>query len=309
MAILFLLGVVTLQQKRKRNDAFAAHRAALLHITGGTDTEGLSPEVEKQVTALAVQNFAAMGYRGSVTHASRFVSQWASRIATQGGCEDQPRSGRPSRLSEEDADRALSILREGYINPDSNCHEWYHSISHARRWNTEFNEIMERCDFSDKVMLRRLQQVCDTLKFKKLRVRKQLTDEQKQERVQCAALLLSVPKRTLVQSYFFIDQKHMFVRPAKREVFLVDKDDLDEGAYVIDPRVWTGKKQETIKLSFYAMVNGKLGPVALTFVTGTTGQPAGNRRVSTRISKVVWMVIRSEDGGQQLATYNTLQTS
>jgi hypothetical protein len=47
MMLMFLLGVAKLSQKRKRNDAFATHRGVLMEITGGTDFNNRTTEVEK----------------------------------------------------------------------------------------------------------------------------------------------------------------------------------------------------------------------------------------------------------------------
>jgi transposase len=278
--VLLLIGTVSLQQKRKRNDAFAAHRAALLEVTGGVDYEQLSQQEEKQVDALAVQKFKAMGHDDDGKHACEFVPFWGKRIAETGSYEDEPRSGRPSRLTEEDAEICLNVLREGYISSETNRQEWFHGIGHAKRVSAEFAEIQTRCGFSDKVLLQRLKQMCETLKFKKLRVRKLLTDVQKMERMQCAAMLLSIPKKKLTQEYFFVDHKRLLISPQKNEGVLVDTDFVPQGEYVEDPRVWTGKKQDSMRLSFYAMVNGVLGPVSLAFVLGTTGQDASDEMVS-----------------------------
>lgn len=108
-----------------------------------------------------------------------------------------------------------------------------------------------------------------TLKRVKIQVKVWLKPEIKSQRVAAAAKLLDLPPAWF-ESVVWLDCKTMYINPSSYYAW-VDTATMSPHDLVKEDKRCRARGKELVKLKFYIAVNAKCGPVALVWVTGTSG--------------------------------------
>lgn len=190
----------------------------------------------------------------------RFIMKWGAGFQQRRTYADAPRSGRPRLVQPADVKRAAEILVAGY---DFNgIQRGYGSFQHALEESEELKQILQRSGVKSAHLLRCIKCVHPEIVFRVQPVKPAFNLKQKKARVRDSKRLMKRSDRWR-QEMFWVDAKKMHIKATPRLAWL-DKTQLT--ATVPDSRT-----DGRVTLHFYAMVNAKGGPVALKYVTGTTG--------------------------------------
>lgn len=203
--------------------------------------------------------------------ANRFCRRWGERRIATGGVGDAPRSGRPKKLTEEWVDACITALSQGYERMDASGPKRVP----FRTW-TQFCQNCPTaiaCLAATGVIAAHLLRACmlalPTLKRVKIQVRVWLKPEIKQQRVTVSNLLLAKPVEWF-NAVVWLDCKTLYINPTSSFAW-VNTAAMSPHDLVREDRRCRARGKELVRLKFYIAVNALLGPVALIWVTGTTG--------------------------------------
>lgn len=197
----------------------------------------------------------------------RMILRWGRDNTNRDSLTDLPRSGRPRQLTKAATIRAAAILKAGYTI--SGVHKCYSSFKHACSQDEELQSILITADVTRKHLLACIGIEDPSAVFGMLHVKNAFTLSERRGRIKDSKKMLRNFSRaaTYSQRIFWIDAKKMHVSLASQKVWF---DSTDQPDTVEDVRA-QGARGGLKTLHFYAAVNACKGPVALIFVTGTTG--------------------------------------
>lgn len=190
----------------------------------------------------------------------RLIIRWGRERHMRPGHRDLPRSGRPSHLTQQDLDKAVEILKGGYM---FGCvPRAFPSMPFACVESEELRDILERAKISEDQLLKRIKEAAPEIVYQMQHVKAAFNMRQKKARKSACRALLRKSDRYRKQ-IFWVDAKKMYLQASSMKAWL---DSSEPIATIPDSRT-EGRKA----LHFYAMVNACGGPVALKYVTGTSG--------------------------------------
>lgn len=205
-------------------------------------------------------------YPEAVRHPGKFCKKWGQRFAATGSVADAPGRGRPPAVPLAVARRAAALMRRGpgTGNPADN----YTSISDAVDRCSELAAILEECGCTPGTLMRAMRAADPNLVQRAQRFRPPLSQKNRKLRLALARrnlrLVHDVP--TYWRRVVWVDAKKLWLRPASGLVWTDRRN---------PPPVHTHRHLNSggrpICLHYYAAVNADLGPIAIVFVTGTTG--------------------------------------
>lgn len=194
----------------------------------------------------------------------RFLQRWGKEFIFRKGFKDRKRTGRPRKLSSETANRAAEAFMKGSVQ--NGKVQPYVSINEGLDMNPALKDIVSTHTMSPRTLLRNMQQVQPKLKKRTEDIKPVMNSRLKQLRMRACQQLLQFSDQYF-RRIFWIDAKTMHILPTARTVWM------EAGAPIpvrSDPRLpRSGRDRRT--LHFYAAVNWCVGPVAIRFVTGTSG--------------------------------------
>ena len=199
-----------------------------------------------------------------------FAQSTLWRMLERQSLGDAARPGAARQLSEENVDKAIELFLAGNGNEGD---EWwgYTSIGHAVADNEEIAAILVEDGVSVQTLWRRMQmRSIETegkpLKKINIKLKPVLKEDVKQERVDAANLWLEWGLEKL-KNVVWIDEKQEYLSPggtyrcyAPRKMKSFQRADLND---------FSSKD----RIKYEAAVNARLGPIYLSFITGTTGMP------------------------------------
>jgi len=214
---------------------------------------------------------AELDGKRSVPRPERFCRRWGERRLASGGVEDAPRSGRPNKLTEDWVDRCITALSHGFEMPTSTGTKTvpYRTWSQFCQNDPTALECLEETGVTPAHLLRTCVATVPTLKRVKIQVKVWLKPEIKSQRVAAAAKLLDLPPAWF-ESVVWLDCKTMYINPTNYYAW-VDTATMSPHDLVKEDKRCRARGKELVKLKFYIAVNAKCGPVALVWVTGTSG--------------------------------------
>lgn len=199
---------------------------------------------------------------------AKFIKRWGPALLRNGCVTSRPRSGRPSKVTDEVARAACETFKAGFVWRDGVVRH-FHSIGEAcNARNGPLRPLLIAHNVSARTLLSRMLEVDRNLVRVKEAVKWPFSTAQKKARREAAAALLATVQADPLfwQRVVFLDQKKLWVNIGARFVY-VDK---RQGEALIANSAFDGKLRACC-LSFYIAVSALVGPVALVFVTGTTG--------------------------------------
>lgn len=251
-----------------RVKAAHAYAAALLRAKG-------TPREHRPVSIMqdAIKIFNGCHPGIHIRQPGRFIKHWYKALEERGSVEGNPGPGRKSPLLPEDADEALVHIYAGWKDEAGRKQPWV-NLGHALDCNPDLRRIMRKAGLTEKSFWARLKLHDPKLCIKKLQAKPELTATQRRERRDAARRLLTKFRSSLdyFKRVFWIDAKKMYFTKLGGVTAVCRVD--DPLSYAHHPMV-SYRKQDMVKVYYYAVVNWFEGPVMLVPVTGTTGLDTG----------------------------------
>jgi hypothetical protein len=207
-----------------------------------------------------------------------FIKYWRGRLKRGGYIDSHAHNaGRPASVTPRMVTRAYN----GIINwKAAGRRRPYASRKDLEQNCPEVRQVLQESGVTIDTLIRKIKRAHPHFQFKKLRVRWELTEGNKQQRVNICTELLQY-FRNLLHRVVFVDAKTIWMW--EEEVKGWVDTSVFTSTHGIKPAYSQGK---VIHLKYYAAVHNKLGPVWIRFYTGTTGMPHNrdghNYRVSSR---------------------------
>ena len=221
-----------------------------------------------------------------ISRPDRFLKYWAWRVAQRLSLRDKPRSGRPRKLSQQTVDRAIQLFLAG--SPDDGSQAGFTDLNEAFDKCPELRAIVSSNQMHPQTLLRNMCAANPDMVKRREDLKPIMNNRLKEQRVTACNKLLQLSDGYF-RRVFWLDAKTMHISPSARKVWVDRKLPSPVRSDARVPR--SGRDRRT--LHFYAMVNWCVGPVAIIFVTGTSGlQHAQPYTVSHSVSKyapdVLW---------------------
>jgi len=277
-AVCPLVATLPLDVRQRAVDAWRRAREVLGHADeyGSGDV----PAILDRAVKVFRQNNPRFKF---IRQLRRLIQRWGPRY-DETGCIQEQRKGRVSKISDEEADQCIKIMRDGFKTADGR--QWrFASIADALARSKVLRGHANHAKLSPRGFWRRLKRRDPKLTYKSIRLRRLLTREQKRRRRAFAQYMLDLAPTALRDGLlrtFFVDAKtmHFNVRSGK----FISFKGLNET--LASPNVYW-KSQDVITIKYYAAVNAFVGPVMYTEVTGTTGLKG--RRFKVRVTCCSWV--------------------
>lgn len=190
----------------------------------------------------------------------RFLRKWKSRKTFS----DMKRSGRPRKLNKQQVDRAADLLAAGHSLDGSQ--RTFSSINDAVEHSIEMKSMVRTAQMHPRTLLRNIVDAHPNLVKRTEDVKPTLSTRLKEARITACSKLLA-HSSDWFKRVFWLDAKTMHIVPSARKVWVDSSRPMPVKSDARIPR--SGRDRRT--LHFYAMVNWCTGPVAIKFVTGTSG--------------------------------------
>lgn len=194
----------------------------------------------------------------------RFLQRWGKGFSIRKSLRDQKRSGRPRKLTSDTVSRAVKLFTQG--DPQDQDRSPFSSINEAIERTSELRDIVSTHAMSPRTLLRNMQAAQPDLVKRTEDLKPPMTSRLKQLRMDACDKLLQHSDQYF-RRIFWLDAKTMHIVPKARKVWVESGAPLPVRTDSRLPR--SGRDRRT--LHFYAMVNWCVGPVAIRFVTGTSG--------------------------------------
>ena len=214
----------------------------------------------KQALQLFKKHPGAQG----ISRPDRFMKTWAKRMSQSKSLKDKQRSGRPCKLSRDIVNRAAQLFLAGNTQDGSKAP--FTDLNEAFSKCPELRAIVSVNEMHPQTLLRNMQKVNPGLVKRKEDLKPVLNARLKGKRVTACNQLLG-HSVAWFRRIFWLDAKTMHICPTARRVWVDKKHPMPVKSDSRMPR--SGRDRRT--LHFYAMVNWCGGPVAIIFVTGTSG--------------------------------------
>lgn len=214
---------------------------------------------------------AELNGKHTVPRPERFCRRWGERRLTTGGVEDAARYGRPKKLTKEWVDRCITALSHGCekVAATGTKRVPYRTWAQFCQNCPVAIECLEETGVTPAHLLRTCLATLPSLKRVKIQIKVWLKPEIKEQRVAAAARLLELPPAWF-ERVVWLDCKTMYINPTNFYAW-VDTATMSPNDLVKADKRCRARGKELVKLKFYIAVNALCGPVALVWVTGTTG--------------------------------------
>ena len=231
-------------------------------------------EANKDPKEAAVLLKDKLGGLMGLSRPAAYCQKWGERRLQTHTVADAPRSGAPKKLKEEHVDAVITSLSFGYIRLDTSgpTRVPFSSWSFFTNNDPTAVSVLASTGVTPRHLLRACQATLPTLKRKKIQLRVWLRPATKAERVADSQTLLGKTDRWFF-SVVWVDAKTLYINPTTAYAWVNTADMAGHKLEREDRRV-RPKKSLAVKLKFYIAVNALYGPVALVWVTGTTGMAA-----------------------------------
>ena len=194
----------------------------------------------------------------------RFILRWGKEFSIRKSLSDRKRSGRPRKLDAASVSRAAKVFTQGH--PHNGGSLPFTSINEAVEQSSELKEIVSTHAMSPRTLLRNMQKARPDLVKRTEDLKPPMDSRLKQLRMSACDKLLDHGDQYF-KRIFWLDAKTMHIVPKAKKVWIESRAPIPVRS---DPRLpRSGRDRRT--LHFYAMVNWCVGPVAIRFVTGTSG--------------------------------------
>ena len=200
----------------------------------------------------------------SISRPDRVLKHYSLRAAQGQGLQDKQRSGRPRKLDQPTTARATQLFLAG--SAQNGRQESFTGINEALSLNEELKGIVSTHNMSPRTLLRNMQSHTPSLKKRTEDLKPILNTRLKNLRLAACSKLLQFSDRYF-KRIFWIDAKTMHIMPSARRVWVDSSLPMPVKSDSRMPR--SGRDRRT--LHFYSMVTWSTGPVAIMFVTGTSG--------------------------------------
>ena len=185
--------------------------------------------------------------------------------------EDAARSGRPKKLTEEWVDSCITALSHGYEMETTTGTKRvpYRTWAQFCQNCPTAMQCLEATGVTPAHLLKTCLATLSSLKRVKIQVKVWLKPEIKAQRMAAAAKLLELPPAWF-EGVVWLDCKTMYINPTSFYAW-VDTATMSPHDLVKEDKRCRARGKELVKLKLYIAVNALCGPVALVWVTGTTG--------------------------------------
>lgn len=218
----------------------------------------------KEKRTAALKHFRLHPCYTSCKRPGRFLLRWGRDFPSRNSLSDKKRSGRPRKLTAATVKRAAEVFIAGYTR--DGIQQSFCGINEAIELSPELKSIVTSHNMHPRTLLRNMQAATPTLVKRNEDLKPILSTIQKQQRVNACINLLRF-KDPYFWRIFWIDAKTMHISPGRARVWVDSSAPMRVKTDSRMPR--SGRDRRT--LHFYAMVNWCVGPVAIRFVTGTSG--------------------------------------
>lgn len=212
----------------------------------------------------ALQLFRMLPCSQGISRPDRFLKEWAWRISKACSLHDKQRSGRPRKLDKDTVDRAVQLFLAGSTQDGNQT--GFSDLKEALSSSPELQSIVSTHDMQPQTLLLNMQEANPNLVKRREDLKPMLTNRLKQQRVTACNKLLQYSDAWF-RRVFWLDAKTMHIAPTARQVWVDSSVPMPVKKDTRMPR--SGRDRRT--LHFYSMVNWCVGPVAIMFVTGTSG--------------------------------------
>lgn len=212
-----------------------------------------------------------VGTDHNISHLRKYISRWGVRFDQFGNVANASRDRSSSRkVDSSEAIKAAKIYQKGFKSGGRQLP--FSSIKDALEKSAALKQIQQECECSAETLYRHMCQADPTgMQSRPVEFRKQLTDEQKMERVEAARWYLQ-RSDDWFKRVFYIDGAKVVVAPKGYRGTLGGRQ-VSGGTYVLeDARLKIGKRK-TKTIAFYVCVNALEGAVGIVIVTGTSEKP------------------------------------
>lgn len=216
---------------------------------------------------------------GLVKSARSLITTWGPRLVKYGTLQNWKRSRNPRKVPDAVAKTCCEVLKQGHIvkqqtrdlsQPPVEVHRYWTSIKVACQESAYLNSILIKYQVTPSALLRRMHQVDPKLRRRRLKMKWNLTAQQKQQRQGIARQLLTMVDTipNFLKRIFFIDECSIWLTASNVNVKVyADAHDDNASAVMHIPGLEPNTK---IKVHIFAVVNALLGPFFIDFTTGTT---------------------------------------
>jgi hypothetical protein len=197
------------------------------------------------------------------SNVSEYIHTWVYAVDKRYTLHTPKSPGRKEKITEPQVKRAIRLLWEGYTV--NGLQRYYSSIRDAATQCAGIRKILDDTGITKEHLLQRMKALDSRVRKTMQRIKRVLTDANKKQRCDDSRALLQWAVERLYQ-VFWVDAATIQIIPKDHMVYA------PPGApnVVEDPRL-PSHSRKVPKLKFYICINAILGPVALEFVTGTTG--------------------------------------
>lgn len=205
---------------------------------------------------------------------TRFIRTWVDNLTKYGILATPAAPGAKKKLPKHAVKQAIELLYQGWESEGKQLA--FTSMNEALQHNAGLAAILTQYNVKPDTLLKRMRALLPSLKKRLLRVKRQLTPEQQQARLEAVNTLLHNWPVERLQHVMWVDATTIIVRPRGIKVYLPP----GSRALVFRDERLNCHSSNIMKLKFYICVNAILGPVALVFTSGTTDLPSGGWTVS-----------------------------
>lgn len=207
-------------------------------------------------------------------HTVEYAAEWEKHLLATGNCADSARSGRPPKVSHEEASAAAELLIDGVttrvILPDGQIivtRTGYTSFAEARCEVPYLQQLMDTRNCTADTLLHAMRKARPDLVYALQRVKMGLSLSNIADRQAKAAKLAEKPPEFWSRVVFVDETKMHVLGDSPTDVHIWRSKLATDKASVLHVGGWG---QTPVAIHVYAAVNAQLGFVAYQFTTGTT---------------------------------------
>lgn len=216
----------------------------------------------------AVRQFNSW-HPGAVKYVRSFIQYNVRKLDQTSSYEDRKRSGRPAKVSQQQALQVAGVLKAGFLS--AGLPRQWSSMQQAEQGSLLLRQIKQDAKCTTRCMRKAAMQWDDDLTFNMQRCKLQLTPEQMRKRKAYCRRMHKLGIKKLL-SIVWVDAKKIYVQPpAKLRVYGSRSKPVST---ITDSRVPKGGRQ-TKCIYYYSAVSPLVGPLEIVICTGTTGHNPG----------------------------------
>lgn len=198
-----------------------------------------------------------------------FVAYWGPRLGDDGQLHSHAsHSGRHPRLTDEQARVCLAEAKGWWLTERQGPYETAEELIDT---NPVVKSVVEDTRISPETLTRHMKQIAPKFHYGKLKSKPYLDEQHREVRMASCEEMLRKSDRHR-QLVVFLDEKTLCLNQDKQMGWF--SSDEEDYHYSTKPAKYKGK---IISLKYLIAVNYLIGPVYITFYTGTAGLPANAR--------------------------------